>query len=250
MLELAVREACLSLGFRRALLSTVDDDRIAIAQVYSVESPDDALRLHEQLVRIPMALSALPAETRALATGEAVRTGRGAPGLPSQLAAVAGRGPYVVAPVVAAGTLVRWLLHADHGPRAEAVPEADRALLWGFAEGLGCALESRGLLDRRRAERSRIVDLILAAERAVSGLEPDLAPLRCGPDAVAVAARDVLTGREVEVLELMAMGATNRVIAEQLVISQSTVKSHAKSILRKLGAHTRAEAVSRYLNAA
>ncbi|MBV9003186.1 MAG: helix-turn-helix transcriptional regulator [Solirubrobacterales bacterium] len=45
----------------------------------------------------------------------------------------------------------------------------------------------------------------------------------------------------------MAEGATNRAIADALVISSGTVKFHAGSILRKLHAANRAEAVTRYL---
>jgi DNA-binding NarL/FixJ family response regulator len=56
-----------------------------------------------------------------------------------------------------------------------------------------------------------------------------------------------LTPREREVLSLMASGATNAVIATRLVISENTVKSHVKQILRKLGAGNRAEATSRFL---
>jgi DNA-binding NarL/FixJ family response regulator len=57
----------------------------------------------------------------------------------------------------------------------------------------------------------------------------------------------LLTRREREVLELMTSGATNTRIAEQLVLSEGTVKSHVKHILRKLHAGSRAEAVARYL---
>ena len=45
----------------------------------------------------------------------------------------------------------------------------------------------------------------------------------------------------------MATGATNNRIAEQLVITDGTVKSHVKRILRKLRAANRAEAIARYL---
>ena len=45
----------------------------------------------------------------------------------------------------------------------------------------------------------------------------------------------------------MATGATNGRIAEQLVITDGTVKSHVKRILRKLRAANRAEAIARYL---
>ena len=54
-----------------------------------------------------------------------------------------------------------------------------------------------------------------------------------------------LTGRELEVLRLMALGASNLEIAEQLVITVGTVKSHINHILGKLDAHNRTEAVAR-----
>ena len=57
----------------------------------------------------------------------------------------------------------------------------------------------------------------------------------------------LLTRRELDVLRLMAEGATNRAIADALVISSGTVKFHAGSILRKLHAANRAEAVTRYM---
>ena len=57
----------------------------------------------------------------------------------------------------------------------------------------------------------------------------------------------LLTRRELDVLRLLADGATNRAIADALVISGGTVKFHVNSILRKLHAANRAEAVSRYL---
>jgi len=54
-----------------------------------------------------------------------------------------------------------------------------------------------------------------------------------------------LTEREVEVLQLMALGNTNHQIAERLIIASGTVKAHAASIYRKLDAANRTEAVAR-----
>jgi LuxR family maltose regulon positive regulatory protein len=54
-----------------------------------------------------------------------------------------------------------------------------------------------------------------------------------------------LTGRELEVLALMADGLTNRQIADRLFIARGTVKAHAASIYGKLGVHNRTHAVTR-----
>lgn len=54
----------------------------------------------------------------------------------------------------------------------------------------------------------------------------------------------VLTPREIEVLGLLADGASNKIIAHKLGISDHTVKFHVTSILSKLNAGTRTEAVT------
>jgi DNA-binding NarL/FixJ family response regulator len=54
-----------------------------------------------------------------------------------------------------------------------------------------------------------------------------------------------LTAREMDVLRLMAHGLGNKSIARELAISSHTAKYHVAAVLAKLGAHTRAEAVSR-----
>lgn len=53
-----------------------------------------------------------------------------------------------------------------------------------------------------------------------------------------------LTRRELEVLQLLAYGYTNKMIAEKMFISQQTVKSHIIHIFQKLGASDRTEAVA------
>jgi LuxR family maltose regulon positive regulatory protein len=56
---------------------------------------------------------------------------------------------------------------------------------------------------------------------------------------------DPLSKREVEVLRLLAQGASNAEIAERLVVATSTAKYHIKNILAKLAAVNRTQAVAR-----
>jgi len=54
-----------------------------------------------------------------------------------------------------------------------------------------------------------------------------------------------LTSRELEVLQLLAEGFSNRQIAEKLVLSEGTIKFHVHHVLEKLQAHTRSEAIAK-----
>lgn len=56
-------------------------------------------------------------------------------------------------------------------------------------------------------------------------------------------AMEGLTGREIEILQVMTLGLKNREIAERLFISEKTVKTHVNRIFRKLGVNTRSKAI-------
>jgi DNA-binding CsgD family transcriptional regulator len=70
------------------------------------------------------------------------------------------------------------------------------------------------------------------------------APATFVRDEVQVAALG-LTPRELEILELMAAGLSNREIAERAFVSENTVKTHASRVLDKLGAARRTQAIQR-----
>ena len=55
---------------------------------------------------------------------------------------------------------------------------------------------------------------------------------------------DALSAREIEVLQLIGAGNANKIIADELSISEDTVKGHVKNILSKLGANDRTHAVT------
>ena len=77
---------------------------------------------------------------------------------------------------------------------------------------------------------------------AAPGVAPDAgrASVTAAPGLV-----DQLISRELEVLEMLAAGSSNQVIASQLVVTLDTVKKHVSRVLGKLGAANRTEAVAR-----
>lgn len=90
---------------------------------------------------------------------------------------------------------------------------------------------------------------ILAAARGlVTIARPDLAallPQAADARAAASTMIEAPTRRELEVLQLLAQGLTNRQMAERLGVSEHTVKFHVTALLGKFDARTRAEAVAR-----
>ncbi len=94
---------------------------------------------------------------------------------------------------------------------------------------------------------TEVVDAIRAVHRGESVLEPRIATRvldRLGQLSRASVSEEVLSSREVEVLRLVAKGGTNKEIASQLVIGESTVKTHLIHIFNKLGVKDRTEAVA------
>jgi DNA-binding NarL/FixJ family response regulator len=99
--------------------------------------------------------------------------------------------------------------------------------------------------DLDPARLPRILQGVMAGEAAVSrGMTMRLVEaLRGVPDTGWRPLRSRLTSREWEIVDLLGDGATTEAIAERLVLSPATVYSHVKSVLAKLGVHSRGEAV-------
>ena len=147
----------------------------------------------------------------------------------------------IVAMVLADADTRRMLRAIGAWPRSPAIIALcdDPAKFWTSA--------SRRLGLRAALPHGATAEELAGAVRAVHAgllvLHPEaLVPSRTGDTAVASGAP--LTPREREIVELMADGANNRIIASRLAISRHTVKFHVASILAKLGARSRTEAVA------
>jgi len=97
----------------------------------------------------------------------------------------------------------------------------------------------------RRAQGASLVAALVAVRHGLTVLDAGFAPraVRARVGAAADLGPEELTSREREVLQLLAGGLSNRRIAAALGISEHTAKFHVNSILAKLDADTRTEAV-------
>ncbi|MEV0936090.1 LuxR C-terminal-related transcriptional regulator [Streptomyces phaeochromogenes] len=119
------------------------------------------------------------------------------------------------------------LLAAARGP--EVTPDATEGAAWERVR------EAHGAL---RALAPRVMDPALRAE-----LLAVCAALAPSPGPVPAARRVRLTPRELDVLACVSVGTTNATAGDRLGLRPETVKAYLRSAMRKLGAHTRLEAV-------
>ena len=164
---------------------------------------------------------------------------------PSRFSDVLDEHPNAIVVFALADDEIRKLLRtARVWPRAPAIIALSdsAAALWttgSRAAGLRAVLP-------RRAKSEELAATVRAVQTGLFVLHPEVlaTPRAARADA---SPRAPLTRREREILELMSDGATNRVIASRLGISRHTVKFHVASVLEKLGADSRTEAVAHAL---
>jgi NarL family two-component system response regulator LiaR len=125
----------------------------------------------------------------------------------------------------------------------EQVPDSKVLIFTAYSEK---SLLSRGLDSGAKGyilKEAPHQTLVRAIEKVAAGdgyVDPALMPaFLAGKDQ-----SDMLTGREREILQLLADGMSNADVAAKLFISQETVKSHVRHILTKLEADTRTHAVA------
>ncbi len=96
----------------------------------------------------------------------------------------------------------------------------------------------------KEAADGELVQAVRQAAEGVTYLNPMLGARLAAEPADRPVAPDMLSGREVEVLRLIAQGHTNSEIAAQLFLSVRTIESHRAHIQRKTGRMTRADLVA------
>lgn len=243
LLEVACREVVDRCSFGRAVVSRVDAGAwIPMSAHFSAADGDwfadfagESIALHGHTPEARMLTERLPAVVIDTSQGDMHR----------EIIIEAGQSSsYVVAPLIIGGAVVGFI-HADHFPENRRTDEVDRDVLYSFARGLASTHERLMLIDRLRAQRTRVDQLVGSVVRDVSGAAA-LAVMGGGRQLLS-GRQDVvaeLTARERDVLSLIVEGSTNQEIARRLVIAPDTVKSHVKQILRKFGVTNRAQVIA------
>jgi len=116
------------------------------------------------------------------------------------------------------------------------------------------AAGAKGYLVHGSHQSDEIVAAVVSASGGSSVLGPAaaralLSDSRAGRPTAARPHADLLTAREVEVMDHVAAGLTNREIARTCFLAEKTVENHLNNIFPKLAVTTRAEAVSLWLGA-
>jgi two-component system nitrate/nitrite response regulator NarL len=140
----------------------------------------------------------------------------------------------------AAAELIGTILRVSRGTRILLVTDDDEDALAALRSGA----VGHASTDLDPADLPGLVLLAAAGEAIVSRrlVMPLLRLAQAAPEAGWRPLQSRLTTREWEVVELLATGASTRYIADRLFLSTTTVYSHVKNVLRKLGVHSRGEA--------
>jgi DNA-binding CsgD family transcriptional regulator len=249
---------CAAGEFDRVMISQVHGSTWAPGAVHIAAGTGDSVNagLPDALSGLRVALTSSLIETEVLRHRVSFLVDRSMAGrTDGRLGELSRSRAYVVAPIVVADR-VAGFLHADTYTSRRMLTAADKASVQAFADMFGLLYERATMTQRLRDQQRAVADALsgaLTQPRGGTGVDrlarPDAFPAQqppAGETPQLATKRSGLTSREWEILRLLATGATNSQIASALVVSESTVKSHIKRILRKLPAANRAEAVYRY----
>jgi DNA-binding CsgD family transcriptional regulator len=265
LIGLAPAALCDACGFDRALISRIDGSSWVPGVLHIATGASDGAGagLAEYLAELQIPLKTGLAETEVVRrrTPLLVADAQRDPRLFRPLIELGATPSYVAAPIIV-GDRVIGLLHADSYVSGRPLTSMDRDIMQVFADAFGRAYEHAALREWVAQQHDRIREAFTSVETSMGELDPTvvrlsrstaieaLPPIDVDRAAVEWRCDRVLTLREQQILTLLATGATNLQIAARLVVSESTVKSHVKRILRKLPAANRAEAVYMFLRMA
>ncbi len=250
ILDRAAEELGTSSSFDRVLIGEVRRDSLWARAIWSVEHPEGPAAVLEELRRTPIRLEypLVEDEVARRQRTEIVQARATRSRAARRLVDLLGWDSYVVAALVVQGKTV-GLLHADTSASARSLDSLDVEVASRYAEGIAGVFERavlREMLQLHHHELRSAVEWMSTRLGQLAADTGNVTALGAAPDH---GLADALTARELEVLKLLARGQTNLEIAGALVVREGTVKYHVKNILRKLGATSRADAVSRYSRA-
>jgi DNA-binding CsgD family transcriptional regulator len=261
LIEAAPRELLRTCGFTRAMVSRVRGSLWVpevVAMADGVDPEEEAFRRFVEEAEIPLAHMLIETELVRRRIPVLVTDPYGHPRTYKPIVEMARSTSYAAAPIMPTSQVIGFF-HVDRFGQDLPVSPEDRDNLWVFAEHFGLMYERSVLVERLESQRAHLHNVFSEAVTAIDEIcnaEIGLARNERVPEPVSAGAAPgprsrlgtLLTAREQEVLELMASGATNSQIARELVVSEGTVKSHVKRILRKLRVDNRGGAVARYLH--
>lgn len=243
------------LGFDRAIVSRIEDGVWISEAVFVADDPHWADEINKVGQEQPQQLVPGLHETEivrrrsAMIVTDVQRDSR----VHRPIADASRSNSYVAAPIMS-GNRVVGLLHADCYLQGREPSADDCEAFEAYAKGLQLALSRARAAEKLSAVGDELRSLANECQDVASAGDFTLGqshearsefPLALRVTRQALrSVRDLLTAREVQILELMAEGMSNAKIADRLVISEGTVKQHVKHVLRKLGAGNRVEAVS------
>lgn len=254
LLALAPEALCDACGVDRAVISRLESGHWVPRVLHTVRGGSPQLEDLLTGLRIPLKAGLIESDVARRRAPALVEDAGRDPRTYRPLVDQGGVRSYVVASVAVGGRVV-GLVHADRMAAKPALTRLDRDMVQLFADCFGRAYERAVLAERVAVQRASlrqafstgqvvpVSDPTVVRFSALSGVPLIPSTSTCEEPR----REEALSAREREVLAALATGATNLQIAEQLVVSESTVKWHVKRILRKLRAANRAEAAYLHL---
>jgi DNA-binding CsgD family transcriptional regulator len=247
----ATRSVCECCGFDRAVLFRLDGFQMIPASVYFSGDAawaedfgrvgrEQPMRIDHDIVEREMISTRMP-----MYVLDAQSNPRGF----KPLIEASRTRSYAAAPLVPENSLIGFL-HADCFFADRDVTAEDRDVLGAFAEGLGYAIQRTALKERVERQRAQILRLRSITEETLGQVSTALAALVADDPSDGASVLSVpgfeISRREESILRLLAEGASEAQVAEQLGIPPGGVSWYLTQLMRKLGVDSAPAAIARW----